>query len=503
MRNSRIIPLIKSFLIGTMLSVFVLTAGVASAISLSGQITAEAATVKLSSRKKTVTAGTTFSLSLNGASGKVKWSSKNKAIATVDKSGKVTAVAEGKAVIKAKNAGNVYKCKVTVLPSEDIKKQTAEPETPKKTEDNSQVKASAAEEASKKHLADLINNLEDMTVGSTHYELTTDFKAASDSDVAKAFANAIRAYYEFSILFASESLIPTEYQLEKSFPAVESITYKEIKKFVNGYGVHMVVDKGYLRGTDIGVTNIVYGGETSFTTAEEKLIAGELISVAESCKAGTDYQTVRNIHDYIVANTVYTQTYSEDCHAIKGCIIDHRCVCEGYAKAFRLLCEADGIACLFVTGVTDGIDHAWNKVLIDNKWYNVDCTYDDPVPDRGSVVSHSFFCISDDALQAAGHIWDHSDYPVADSDQYDENYTLFQSVEFANNMEEMQQIIDFMLGAGHDSFSFGISDLKLFDYVLSCVKSSPNKPNFNGSIEADADPAGGYGYLVNVSIIRR
>lgn len=69
---------------------------------------------KLSKTSLTLLKGKSKTLKLSGVSGTVTWSSSDKAVATVNKNGKVTAVAKGKATITAK-CGSVKKtCKVKV-----------------------------------------------------------------------------------------------------------------------------------------------------------------------------------------------------------------------------------------------------------------------------------------------------------------------------------------------------------------------------------------------------
>lgn len=52
--------------------------------------------------------------------------------------------------------------------------------------------------------------------------------------------------------------------------------------------------------------------------------------------------------------------------------------CEGYARAFKLICDQIGLPCIVVSG--DG--HMWNYVQNeDGVWYAVDVTWDDPVRD--------------------------------------------------------------------------------------------------------------------------
>lgn len=60
---------------------------------------------------------------------------------------------------------------------------------------------------------------------------------------------------------------------------------------------------------------------------------------------------------------------------------DYLSVCDGMSKAYSLLCNMEGIPCLRITGTArTGLSyggHAWNKVMIDGKWYIVDCTWGD------------------------------------------------------------------------------------------------------------------------------
>ena len=41
-------------------------------------------------------------------------------------------------------------------------------------------------------------------------------------------------------------------------------------------------------------------------------------------------------------------------------------------------------------GTADEIDHAWNLVELDGKWYHLDATWDDPMPDQGEDALHQY-----------------------------------------------------------------------------------------------------------------
>lgn len=76
--------------------------------------TVEAAKVKLSKSKATLIKGQTLKLEVKNTSKKVKWSTSNKKIATVNSSGKITAKKAGTVTITATISNKKYTCKVTV-----------------------------------------------------------------------------------------------------------------------------------------------------------------------------------------------------------------------------------------------------------------------------------------------------------------------------------------------------------------------------------------------------
>lgn len=76
---------------------------------------AKKATVKLNVTSKKLNFGGTVQLKLTGNKQKITWSTSNKNVATVSKSGKVTSVNNGTAIIKATVGKKSYKCNITVL----------------------------------------------------------------------------------------------------------------------------------------------------------------------------------------------------------------------------------------------------------------------------------------------------------------------------------------------------------------------------------------------------
>ena len=71
-----------------------------------------------------------------------------------------------------------------------------------------------------------------------------------------------------------------------------------------------------------------------------------------------------------VSNSAYNQTsYSA--------IVNNQTVCAGYAKAFQYIMNQLGITTYYVTGTSEGENHAWNIIKLDDGYYNIDLTWDD------------------------------------------------------------------------------------------------------------------------------
>ena len=127
------------------------------------------------------------------------------------------------------------------------------------------------------------------------------------------------------------------------------------------------------------------------------------------------------IHDYIVANFEYDYanyqrgTIPKASYTAYGLLVRGKAVCAGYAEAFVLLMKKVGIECIVVSGYGKEERHAWNQVRIDDVWYNVDITWDDPVPDTKGHVLHTFFNKSD-ATFSENHKWDQLRYNVCPKD---------------------------------------------------------------------------------------
>ncbi len=83
-------------------------------VSFPHQVRVQAATQKLNKTNLCLKKGNCYTLKLKGKKGSITWKSSNKKVATVNKSGKVTAKKAGTTTISAKNGKKCFCCKIKV-----------------------------------------------------------------------------------------------------------------------------------------------------------------------------------------------------------------------------------------------------------------------------------------------------------------------------------------------------------------------------------------------------
>lgn len=138
-----------------------------------------------------------------------------------------------------------------------------------------------------------------------------------------------------------------------------------------------------------------------------------------------DIEKVKAVHDYIVLHTEYDteslkkEVLPESIFEAEGVLNDGKAVCQGYAYAFQLFMKLLHIDSKIVTGkdLTSGVGHAWNMVNLDGEWYQVDTTWDDPVPDKKGKVQYHYFLMTDQIF-SSDHSWNKDKFPACTSEKY-------------------------------------------------------------------------------------
>lgn len=117
-------------------------------------------------------------------------------------------------------------------------------------------------------------------------------------------------------------------------------------------------------------------------------------NLSEASKAYKVYELLASEIEYAYDENGDIDISTDNAQGLRGALINNRCVCAGYAKALQQVLASVGIECKYISGETAVEGHAWNQIKIDDKWYNVDLTYDsNNIRETGNIEN---FLLSDD-----------------------------------------------------------------------------------------------------------
>lgn len=131
--------------------------------------------------------------------------------------------------------------------------------------------------------------------------------------------------------------------------------------------------------------------ESNLLSEDKKNMEDIINNIILQTQNMTEYDKIKYIHDYLVINNEYNNNpigASEKAYKSISALIgnsnnEYAPLCEGYARAFKVLCDRLTIPCVIVSGESninnEHSGHMWNYVMVDKKWYAIDVTWDDPV----------------------------------------------------------------------------------------------------------------------------
>ena len=164
----------------------------------------------------------------------------------------------------------------------------------------------------------------------------------------------------------------------------------------------------------------------------------------------TDYEKELAIHDYIVKNYKYdhenyiSDTIPDESYTPYGLLVKGTGVCQAYAEVTKLLLNKVGIECDVVVGTSRDESHAWNILKLDDEYYMIDVTWNDPTPDEEGYVNYDYFNLTQEQF-LQDHSWDTSKWPVATGTKY--NYFVYNNL-VVNNYMEFQNLVKKSLSEG-------------------------------------------------------
>lgn len=142
----------------------------------------------------------------------------------------------------------------------------------------------------------------------------------------------------------------------------------------------------------------------------------------------TDYEKISSIHNGLCRLASYSTDITANTSPVNSKVFfpssallaPYSTVCDGYSKAFKMLCDENNIPCIIVVGYAGNVGHAWNYVKMGGRWYAIDSTWDD-LDGSSNICSDEFFMMGSGTSDTYGRAF--SATHTATGDRYT-NVTL-------------------------------------------------------------------------------
>ncbi len=229
--------------------------------------------------------------------------------------------------------------------------------------------------------------------------LTDNFLAESKNDLIKIFFTTINSGINEFTFYCTR-------KYSQCFDDLEKITseFTHFNSFIHPYNNYKYVSINYdTQGKiDLEVTRL-------YSSSDIKLIDERINEIWDTVVKNnmTEKQKIRAIHDYILTISTYDKERADaitnnadyfvgnNSHKANGPLIDKKAICSGYSDAMALFLFKMGIPNYHIANET----HIWNYLKINNNWYHLDLTWNNPSTEDGdSIIITNYFLIATDEL---------------------------------------------------------------------------------------------------------
>lgn len=149
--------------------------------------------------------------------------------------------------------------------------------------------------------------------------------------------------------------------------------YKSRYSFIAKYTLHYYYNdsQGKAKQTEAKANTIIKKIINNNMSSQQKVTAIAKYLEKNAIYATKEYKKVINAaskNNNVIPNKIFAKY--KDIYGAYGALINGRCVCAGYSRAFNLLARKAGIPSIMVIKG----DHGWNLYKVDKKYYEIDIT---------------------------------------------------------------------------------------------------------------------------------
>jgi hypothetical protein len=188
--------------------------------------------------------------------------------------------------------------------------------------------------------------------------------------------------------------------------ATEGTEFSFINDLVHPYHKfkQMKISRNNIGKITITLERLYTSEQIDFLEKQSDEIIKELGMDNNKYKEFTERERIKLIHDYLINYAKYS-TANDDDKSAYGFLLNKQGNCRGYTEMFTILAHKLDIE---TVPISNGY-HVWNLVKVNNKWYHLDVTWDDPVASDGKdYLIYDFYLIDSKKIQELDTNGDHT-----------------------------------------------------------------------------------------------
>lgn len=181
--------------------------------------------------------------------------------------------------------------------------------------------------------------------------------------------------------------------------AKDSDTFTYINQLVHPYNSFKTINSNFIytnNRVDV-VLNKKYTSE-DISKIDNKI--NEIINNLKINNFDSINDKIRLFHDYLADTNVYdndkvTNNSKYNSDTAIGTLFEGHSTCSGYTDTMAIFLNKLGLENIKIISKK----HTWNAVKLNNVWYHIDITWDDPIiTGGGSAILHDYFLLTTDEL---------------------------------------------------------------------------------------------------------
>ena len=174
----------------------------------------------------------------------------------------------------------------------------------------------------------------------------------------------------------------------------------DISNFVHPYNSHakITTKTNYFGKIELSIEKNYTDTQIRKIERTVEQLIDDLITASMS-----DVEKIKTIHDFILKNASYDNDFLTNVSPYQsniayGPLFEGEAICSGYSDLMSIFLEKMG----YKNYKVSSLNHVWNYVYVNNEWFHLDLTWDDPIVTNSVnyVILHNYFLITTAELEA-------------------------------------------------------------------------------------------------------